>query len=96
MKPPGNLGRRDLMVDIWQLGFVLYGARTIERRFSVHEVFSQESAFVPARDGVNSTAGLQCAGGSSASFFSFALAKENPLKMMFEILCLKILPAKIT
>lgn len=60
------------MVDIWQLGFVLYGARTIERRFSVQEVFSQESAFVHARDGVNNTAGLQGAGGSSARLLFFS------------------------
>lgn len=71
------------MMDIWQLGFVLHGERTIDRRCSVHEVFSQESAFVHARDEVNSTAGVQCAGGSSASF-SFL---SSPKKMM---------PAKIT
>lgn len=83
------------MVDIWQLGFVLYGARTIERRRSAQEVFSQESAFVHARGEVNSTAGVQCAGGSSASIFFSVLVKETPLKMMFEILCLFVIIVKL-
>lgn len=73
----GNRGGRDFMVDIWQLGFVLYGARTIERRVCVHEVFSQESAFVHARDGVNSTAGVQCACGSSARFYFLSSPRKS-------------------
>lgn len=44
------------------------GPTTIELNFSVHEVFSLETAFVHARDEFNGTAGGECAGGSCASF----------------------------